>query len=276
MSPNRFNKETPSFYAKKLLLTLNIDTIPIDVQGIARSLGIIVKEVEADSFEGCAIKVKGKAGILLGKRNIYEPRKRFTVAHELGHISIPYHEGEKYVCKADDMVRFKAYGIADEEAEANEFAAELLMPEDMLREDCEDLNINKNSIEILSQKYNVSKTAAMLRFLVFTYGICAAIFVKDGYIKSFKPSDNFSKDKLFIAIKEKVSPISSVGKYFYQKIPLPDAPVEAPANCWLSERFKKQPYRINEYTFEIEPYKSVIVFIWTGDDYQRYLDESAY
>src|SRR5258706_7905106 len=54
---------------------------------IATMIGITVTEVDAESFEGALIRIvgapKGKIAI---NANIREPaRKRFTLAHELGH-----------------------------------------------------------------------------------------------------------------------------------------------------------------------------------------------
>jgi Zn-dependent peptidase ImmA (M78 family) len=276
MSQPRFNEDPASFFAKKLLMESDAkyNSLPIDVRGIARSHNVTIEEEDADHFEGYSVKIEGNVGILVNSRYTYEKRKRFTIAHELGHIFIPYHKGVKYICAPDDMIKSGLKG--DEEAEANEFAAELLMPEDILREECKDLNVDMASIDVVSDKYNVSKTAAMLRFVEFTYGICAAIFVKDGQIKSFKSSESFNEDHLFVAVNEKVSPVSTVNGYFTRQIPLSDKPVQVQAKCWISEKFKKQPYCINEYAFEIDPGRSVVVFIWTGDDYQRYVDDNAY
>ncbi|MDK3015110.1 ImmA/IrrE family metallo-endopeptidase [Bacillus sp. RB3] len=60
-------------------------------------------------------------------------RKRFTLAHELGHLIIPWHSG-MISCHTDknDDVDGDSYQLM--EAEANKFAAEILMPSEWLEE----------------------------------------------------------------------------------------------------------------------------------------------
>jgi Zn-dependent peptidase ImmA (M78 family) len=65
--------------------------------------------------------------------NAYAPatRRKFTLAHELGHIVIPWHTGTIITHLNPDRVD-AAY--MQMETEANRFAAELLMPSDWLTE----------------------------------------------------------------------------------------------------------------------------------------------
>jgi Zn-dependent peptidase ImmA (M78 family) len=262
--PQRFNQEPPEYFATKLLTDLEMDSFPINVRKVANLCRIKIKEVKADSFEGCAIKTDERAGILLNNKYQYEKRKRFTIAHELGHIILPYHEGQKYACTSEDMVK---YSVKDEEVEANQFAAELLMPSYAIEDDCSELDVNLNAIDLLTKKYEVSRSSAALRFVDFTYGVCAVIFVRDGLIKSFKRSEEFKNDKLFVAVGRKVSLLSPAGKYFIEKKLLPIAPVEVPANAWLSEKHKNFSFHLYEQSFEVEPGKTLLSFIWTAEDY---------
>lgn len=263
----RFNENPPDYYAKKLLQESQCTGVPIDVRQIASNFGIIIEEVESDYFEGFSARSEGKAGILINSKYKFEKRKRFTIAHELGHIILPYHNGQQYACTSEDMVRYYA---KDEEVEANEFAAELLMPSDLLEEDCKELDVNLTTINQLSDRYNVSKCAASLRFVDFTYGNCAVVFIEKGVIKSFKASQTFNEEKLFIAVKNKVSPISAAGKYFYESGLLLNSPKESPANIWISEKYKRMDFHIWEQSFEIEAGKLLLTFIWTAKDYETF------
>ncbi|MGM0125746.1 hypothetical protein IGI37_003147 [Enterococcus sp. AZ194] len=97
----------------------------IDVQLIAEKLGFeIVHDIlnESGRLEGNKIFV-----------NILdaEVRQRFTIAHEIGHFIL--HEAKKTKYRDSTLARYE--GILDriEEREANGFAAELLMPEKLLK-----------------------------------------------------------------------------------------------------------------------------------------------
>ena len=61
----------------------------------------------------------------------YPERKKFTIAHELGHLFL--HMGYQIDDELWEMQKDKDYyrnGSSEEELQANEFAAALLMPED--------------------------------------------------------------------------------------------------------------------------------------------------
>jgi hypothetical protein len=58
----------------------------------------------------------------------YEPRVRFTLAHELGHLIIPWHTGVKGCVPGPGLG-----GLIDQEQEANRFAGSLLLPPGVVR-----------------------------------------------------------------------------------------------------------------------------------------------
>ncbi len=75
-------------------------------------------------------------------------RQRFTIAHEIGHLLLGH------TCSELDIDK-------DAEAEANQFAAELLMPLVFLKGDYE----NEPDLEKLAWKYIVSKEALCLHLM---------------------------------------------------------------------------------------------------------------
>src|SRR5688572_17190763 len=83
----------PELFAKALLDRLSIAGVP-DVRQIAATLGVRVHERPLDRCEGLLVRIKGTArGIIAVKSSIREDsRKRFTVAHELGHLLLPGHD----------------------------------------------------------------------------------------------------------------------------------------------------------------------------------------
>lgn len=99
------------------------------VESIAEDLlGLSVTEAELDV-----------SGLLLpAERQIYvnasevPVRRRFTLAHELGHWICQHLEGHTapVYCRAEDTAPNAARAL---EREANVFAAELLMPEQLVR-----------------------------------------------------------------------------------------------------------------------------------------------
>lgn len=77
-------------------------------------------------------------------------RQRFTVAHEIGHLLMGHTSGNKY---------FDLKSKNPQEIEANQFAAELLMPLKMIKKDLG----NDKKVKDLSDIYNVSEEAVWWR-----------------------------------------------------------------------------------------------------------------
>ncbi len=95
-------------------------------------------------------------------------RKRFSLAHELGHLFLHmgyiikpsiWKESDAYV----DSVYYR-YGYSEEEHEANEFAGAFLMPKEEFRQTIEDLGRDGLvDLVALAQRFDVSKDAALTR-----------------------------------------------------------------------------------------------------------------
>lgn len=120
----------PALRADRLREAHNAHSLPVDVYGIARAEGIAVLEYALDDATSGLI-VKAPDGTVTIGVNIAhaKTRRRFTVAHELGHFKMHNGGAEMFVDKRD---RRAALGIDKREIEANRFAAALLMPEPLL------------------------------------------------------------------------------------------------------------------------------------------------
>ena len=117
----------PAQEAGKLLITHNIAAIPVPVATIARDSKIqLVLQPLEDDVSGVLYRDGTK--IVMGVNSRHAPtRRRFTIAHELGHWSL--HAGRDVHVDRATRVNFRhqqVWGI--EEVEANRFAANLLMP----------------------------------------------------------------------------------------------------------------------------------------------------
>jgi hypothetical protein len=95
---------------------------PVDVTAVARELGLAVWELKT-----LPANISG-SGFSVGI-NAREPytRKRFTVAHEIGHFLLHRSKLDAGIFLEDTM--YRGTGMSSlEETEANKFAADLLMP----------------------------------------------------------------------------------------------------------------------------------------------------
>src|ERR1035441_7120963 len=120
-------------YAKALLAELKVSG-PTDARRIAGQLQLDVSELDIQGFDGALVRAKGTPfGAIIVRDSIREPgRKNFTVAHEIGHFVLPGHDAGGAVCGSSDIGNW-ADASRELEREADEFAAELLLPTDYAR-----------------------------------------------------------------------------------------------------------------------------------------------
>jgi Zn-dependent peptidase ImmA (M78 family) len=120
---------TPSENLAQLLVSREgIADLPVDVDTVASRFASI-RELDIPlNFDGITLKGRRREPRIILNRNRNASRRRFTLAHELGHILIPWHVGvilDENVQRGETLA---AYEYHEMEAEANQFAAELLLP----------------------------------------------------------------------------------------------------------------------------------------------------
>lgn len=92
-------------------------------------------------------------------------RQRFTVAHECGHLILGHklneHVDQSFFINRDGR---SSVGTDKDEVEANQFAAELLMPLRFLLRDLDGVDFEaEDGIRKVANKYQVSATAMSFR-----------------------------------------------------------------------------------------------------------------
>jgi Zn-dependent peptidase ImmA (M78 family) len=158
----------------ELIESNSIAEAPINLNRIARSLNIeILSKPSEDDLSGFLFRDFANGQNIIGINQNHHPnRKRFTLAHEIGHFILHNHEGFHFDSKNQSYLIKLRKTNSDltneiEEQEANLFAAELLMPKIFLERDIikfknADLLFDDN-IPDLARKYKVSVRALTFR-----------------------------------------------------------------------------------------------------------------
>lgn len=176
-------KISTDHYARQLLRKVNITTPPINPREIIKQLPQEVLLQEADfssEFDGCVFQKDGKAMICLNAAIPSETRKNFTLAHELGHYVIPDHKRNPK-CQRQDIEAFDS--ITAEEAEANEFASELLMPESIIQPLVEESEIGFDTVKKIAGMCGTSLTSSVHRYMKFTPYLAILVVCQKGILK---------------------------------------------------------------------------------------------
>jgi len=112
-------------------------SLPVDPVEIARALGVEVLRAELPgNVSGVLLKQVGHEPRIVVHAGDHENRRRFSVAHELGHFvqrsSAVVEDKDQYEY-VDLRSPASSDGTNSDEVFANKFAAELLMPEHLVR-----------------------------------------------------------------------------------------------------------------------------------------------
>ena len=137
------------------------------------------------NFEGALMRRpdSNEWGIFFNSSLTSVGRKNFTLAHELAHYLLHRSQNaDDIMCQKSDMWAWDSeYG--KREAEANQFASFLLMPRDDF--EAQTAGFKRPQIgefEVLRDRYEVSITAAILKWLEFTPRRAMIVVSTDGYI----------------------------------------------------------------------------------------------
>lgn len=148
--------------AHNILSMYKIIDPPVDVVKVSKLLGFKVVLFDFPETLSAVVKIEGTKKIIAVNKNKPEVRQRFSIAHELGHYLSGHdnfsHERETFI----DRDKKYLDPHHREEEEADEFAAELLMPEFMLKKDVFE---NKLDAAELAKKYSVSEQAVWLQLI---------------------------------------------------------------------------------------------------------------
>ena len=144
---------------------------PVDFKSLIEDLGGEIKEIDDGACEEAVILKKSEDSFLINLQE-HKPdrRKRFSIAHELGHLFI--HMG--YLWNDEKWESFKVgegfprLGDSEQEREAHYFAAAFLMPDDEFREQCENASEtidgkNVCHLNTVADYFEVSYDAALNR-----------------------------------------------------------------------------------------------------------------
>src|SRR5258705_10990395 len=108
---------TPAEFASwvRKVHSVPLENRPVDLLGLVASCGGVVEEMPLTGCSGVLLPVNGTFGIAVRISDPYA-RKRFTIAHELGHFCIPSHGKTAVHCVSPELSRDEAARVAEREA----------------------------------------------------------------------------------------------------------------------------------------------------------------
>lgn len=248
----------PELYARALLDRLSIADVP-DVRQIAATLRVPVHERPLERCEGMLVRIKGtaKAAIAIKSSIREDSRKRFTVAHELGHLLLPGHDNCG-VC-ASGVIETWAQDVREKEREANAFAAELLMPSPLLLRLVAGRTPSLGLVESVSDAFKTSLTASGYRFAGLTSYAVALVWSESGRTRWAKRSDEFGG---WLRLREQLDS-RTVAADLFRGIDVPTGAQVVPADAWV-DRAQPDATLVEESRL-LQSYGAVLTLLWAKE-----------
>lgn len=249
---------TGTIYAQELIKQLGI-TGPFDIRDAAAQLGLEIQEEDVDGFEGALVRIKNQPfGIIVIDRNIPETgRKRFTIAHEVGHFVIPYHGQIGAIC-GTEFVENWSKRLSPSEEEANQFAGEFLIPSAFVRNEVLEQPPSFEGVRWIADTFQASLTASAYRLMDLTSHAAIVVRSTRKRIEWFKRSTEFD---VFVRVDEEVQE-GSCAFDIYHGTSVSNHYERVPAKLWLSARGIRDDATILEHSLFLPRYESVLTLLY--------------
>lgn len=242
---------SPSKAAYKLTHVLNTfagvhetPRFPVDVSSLAKEAANLfnwkdpITEVRAapiNRFEGALFPDESRQRwmLLYNDRLSSKGRIRFTQAHELGHYLLHRERRESFQCTEGDMVDWSD-DTSNLESQADLFAATLLMPLDDFRAQIGE-QVDFSVLGACADRYGVSLTAAILRWLDHTDQPATLIVHRDGFIAWASASKPAMRAGAFFRTRKNVIPVPPTSIAANQAIQNERTGIEISARTWFPQ-----------------------------------------
>ena len=238
------------------------------VEDIAWARGALVRFAPIAGAEARLV-VYGTQGIITISDSVTHPqRRRFGVAHELGHFEIHKEESGLSVCTADDIERPRFGSARDHaarrEAEANEFASHLLIPDRFLEPMIKGRPPTLDLISELADVFDVSLTASAIAYMRVCTEACAVVYSKDNQARWFVRSKDMEDYGLFI----EMGPLDpyTIASAFFRGRPVQSRPGRVDAASWFAPGRFREGGTIKEHSVGMPNYGSTLSLLWVDQD----------
>ncbi len=135
-----------------------LDSVPLNVAAVAEKVGIRIEYISLENdLSGILYKDEEDDSWVMQVNEDHHPnRRRYTIAHELGHFCLHRHLRRRF----EDKIFFRGGEANKPEWQANDFAGAILMPEDKFREM---VRSRISKVEVLAKEFKVSTLALRIR-----------------------------------------------------------------------------------------------------------------
>jgi len=202
--------------SKILKLTLGEERFPVNVEKVAKEISqqicpeSPIDQIlgdELDGFDGMLKANKSRTKWLIVYNTIASPgRQRFTLAHEFGHYMLHRNSQAEFSCNQESSDGWDAIERKIE-SEADLFASTLLMPLDDFRTQVAGQEISFDLFGHCADRYGVSMTAAILRWLEITDKRAILVASHDDHLLWASSNRHAFRSRAYFATRKNTIPV---------------------------------------------------------------------
>lgn len=180
---------------------------------------------------------------------------RWVVAHELGHFLRHPTADQFQMCTQANLHDWRQSGGM--EVEANEFAAELLMPQKFFAKRCDLNKPSLHDVEKIATEFQTSLTAAAVRFATFAPEPIAVVYSKAGKVQWARPTRDFP---FFIKQGHELTGMTYAGDIFAGKA-TDGRPHLMDGSGW-TDADNGASFDLQEHSIKLGRYDAVLTLLW--------------
>lgn len=254
---------TPEKLAAELIDEYCIDDPhKLNVVEIANAEKLFVIERPLKNFLGMINYEQDYGLITVSSRITSETQKVFTITHEMGHFFNERFKADHLKgCKAEDLISYKSK--RHNEDDANIFAAELLMFKPWFLAYTKNSELSIQFVRDPAKHFNVSLTAAALRFIEIGHFPAAIFFCTNKKVKWFASHKLFPL-KFYVKDYE-VPRESQAAKLFNAEHTITERKLVR-GKAWFPTDLKcKADTYLYEQCISMPNYNAVLTLLWPSE-----------
>lgn len=254
---------SPANKAREILDQYGItDIASLDLIDLAYARNAIIEETDSLNADGRTIFGEKYSLIKINRNIQFTGKKRFTIAHEIGHLEL-HRNVQPLFLDNDNTLEYFQKG--HQEAEANEFASELLMPAHLFKKECKGKKFSPDLLRSLSEKFQTSLTSTAYKYFELGDHPICLFYSFNNKVRYWKRPEDYP---YFIVDHTKLPPPEdSVAAEFFTKGKI--YPKEqSKQQIWKSTWFELKPwendqdFRFYEFCIVTPLYNTVLSIVW--------------
>ncbi len=265
----------PISAADRLISDLGINDLAdlFRLEEIAWARGVLVTDDKLEGAEASLVISYSQGVITISTAMQDQRRRRFSIAHELGHFELHRGTQELLICLNQDIRESPHKDVSNKlEQEANEFASELLMPKRFFAPLCLSEEPSLLYISSLANKFMTSLTATALKYIKFCNEPVAIILSQNNKIQWFQSSLDFDKlrDDLNFFIKpQSILDPDTLAAKLLKDPNYPKKKTRTQASRWFMLGKYNKDATIEEHSIAMPNYEAVLTLLWIDDELEE-------